>query len=272
MRAALGMRGAGLWGGRLFAAAMIAYLASPLVIVIIISFSSNDYIQFPPEGFSWRWYQQLTKDVDLLHSLGLSLQVAACAAVVGLAVGLPSALILVKYRLAGHRPLRILTLSPLILPEVLTGLAILFFVIGTLAEVQSVTWLTIGHCIVVVPFCVQFISAALAKLDPALEDAARTLGAPPFSVFWRVTVPAIKSGIVSAALLSFIFSFDNLTMSLFLGSAGSVALPVRMYEHAMYSNDLSLAAVSALLIYAGTAFLAVLAGMRGLEGAMPSSR
>lgn len=268
----VGPRLAGLWLGRCYALLMIAYLVSPLVIVVIISFSSNDYIQFPPDGFSWRWYQQLTKDKDLLGSLALSLQVALAAALIGLAVGMPSALMLVRYRLRGHRGLRVLTLSPLILPEVMTGLALLFFIIGTLAEVPNVYWLIIGHGIIVVPFCVQFISSALAKLDPALEDAARTLGAPPFSVFWRVTVPAIRSGIVSAALLSFIFSFDNLTISLFLASPGSVALPVRMYEHATYSNDLSLAAVSAVLIYAGTLFLLLLSSLRGLEGAVPSSR
>lgn len=260
------------WAGRLFPLAVIAFLLSPLVIVIVLSFSANDYIAFPPEGYSLRWYRDLSRDDDILLSTILSLKIALYATVIGVLVGTPTALLLTQYRLRGLHLLRVLALSPLILPEVLLGLALLVFVMRTLATDPNQFWLTVGHAIIVLPFCVQFVSASLSKLNPDLVEAARTLGASSWRAFWRVTIPCIRPGIVSAALMSFIFSFDNVAVSLFMSGPGRTTLPIRMYEHATYSNDLSMAAISAVLIYLGIAFVFLLGLVRAFDGVASSTR
>lgn len=263
------------WGAvavRLYAVLVMLFLAAPLAMVIVLSFSANDYIAFPPDGFSLRWYRETLGDPRTIDAIVVSLKVAFAATVVGILVGLPTAVVLVRHRLPGRRPLLALSLGPLILPEVMIALALLFFIATTMRMPSNLFWLIVGHSVIVLPFAVQFLSSALAKLNPELEAAARTLGASPLRTFWRVTLPGMRSGLVSAALLSFIFSFDNVTISLFLNAPGISTLPVRLYEHATYSADLSLAAISAVLIYAGMAFLLLLGLFRGFDSAVQTSR
>lgn len=260
------------FAGYLFPLAVVAFLLSPLIIVIILSFSANDYIAFPPDGYSLRWYEALSSDRDMLLSTILSLKIALYATGIGILVGTPTALLLTQYRLRGLQTLRVVALSPLILPEVLLGLALLVFVMRTLVADPNQFWLTVGHAIIVLPFCVQFISASLAKLNPDIVEAARTLGASSWRAFWRITIPCVRPGLVSAALMSFIFSFDNVAISLFMSGPGRTTLPVRMYEHATYSNDLSMAAISAVLIYLGVAFVFLLGLVRGFDGVTTSTR
>jgi putative spermidine/putrescine transport system permease protein len=135
----------------------------------------------------------------------------------------------------------------------------------------SLPLLFAAHTVIVLPFAVQLLSSALARLNRDTEDAAATLGASPWRVFWHVVAPGIASGLAAAALLCFIFSFDNVAISLFLSSPGNVTLPVRLYEQATYASDPSLAAVSAVLVAIGLATIGVLARIRGLETAADST-
>lgn len=241
----------GRWIGRIYVLAVAGFSVSPLLIVIVLSFGADDFVVFPPTGFSLRWYGALLRDGELARSLALSVEVAAAAAVIGLFAGVPAALALDRARLPGRGILQAIALSPLLLPEVLIGLALLQFILSTLETSPSFLTLVAAHAVLVFPFIVQFAGAALVGLNPEIEDAARTLGARPGRLFAQVTLPAIAPSVAAGALFGFIFSFDNVAISLFLASPGATTLPVTLYERATYSNDPSLAAAAATLIYLG---------------------
>lgn len=263
---------AGAWLGRIYAAAIILFMISPLAMIILLSFTADDFIAFPPSSYSFRWYRQILSNSGMVEGLILSLQVAVVAAIVGVGVGLPTAIVLTRKRFAGVTALRFLTLSPLVLPEVLLGLALLQFSQAYLGQSPQFWLLLVGHVIVVLPFAVQLLSSSLMRLNVEIESAARTLGANAFQTFFRITLPLIRSGIAAAALVTFIFSFDNVAISLFLAGPGLTTLPVRMYEHSLYSNDPFLAAVAASLIYLGGVGLFLLAKLRGLDTPPQSAR
>ncbi|MBX3540135.1 MAG: ABC transporter permease [Chelatococcus sp.] len=260
------------WIGPLYAILVIAFLLSPLLIVIVVSFSADEFVAFPPAGFSLRWFEALRHNEDMLRAFLLSAEVAALAAAIGLVVGLPTALLLVRYRWRADMALRALALGPLILPEVLLGLALLQFSESVLRQAPQFWYLVVAHGLIVLPFCVQMISNALTGLNLEVEDAAQTLGATPLQTFWLVTLPSLRNGVASALLLSFIFSFDNVAISLFLTSPGLATLPIRMYEHATYSSDPLLAAISAVLIVLGMAFMLLIGRLRGFGNVAHSSR
>jgi putative spermidine/putrescine transport system permease protein len=261
------MIGAGIWAGRLFALATMIILASPMVIVVVLSFSASDYIVFPPAGFSLRWYRQLLSDRELIEAFAFSVRLAALATAIAIVLGTSLSFALVRHRLRGSGALRVLALSPLVLPEVLLGLALLQFAAMRLRSNPSFWLLLIGHTVIVLPFVVQLVCAALARLNRETEDAAITLGANPLRVFWHVLLPGIGTGLSSAALLAFIFSFDNVAISLFLSSPGNETLPVHLYERTTYANDPSLTAVATVLIVVGLAAIGLLARLRGFENA-----
>jgi putative spermidine/putrescine transport system permease protein len=259
------MMGLARWAGRLYATLMMIFLVSPLVMVIILSFNAGDYIAFPPDGFSLRWYSQIAGNSDLAGDFVLSVELAVAATVGAMAVGLPLSVGLVRHRMPGAGVVRMMALSPLVLPEVLLGLALLQFSAMRLHRNPGIWVLLVGHVILVLPFVVQLVSAALTGLNREKEDAAATLGASPARVFWHVVLPGLATGLGSAALLAFIFSFDNVAVSLFLSSPGRITLPVQLYEQATFSSDPSLAAMSTVLIVIGLATICLLGRLRGFD-------
>jgi len=259
---ALIMRGV----GRLYACLMVLFLLSPLVVVVILSFSSTSFIAFPPRGWSLRWYEQLVEDTQIRESLLFSLQIAGIATVLALLIALPTAVLLVRHRFRGRNMLRALALSPLVLPEVLLALALLLYMQNGLHIRPSIWTLTVGHLLVIFPFSLQLISSAMGDLGPELEEAGITLGATPARAFWLIAIPAMLPSIAAAALFSFIFSFDNVAISLFLSVPGHVTLPVRMFELANTTNDPSLSSISSVLILAGAILMAVLGRFKLFDG------
>jgi ABC-type spermidine/putrescine transport system permease subunit II len=203
----------------------------------------------------------------LVADFVLSVELAAAATILALLLGTALSVGLVRHRLPGAGILRLMALSPLVLPEVLFGLAVLQFSAMYLHQNPGLLTLLLAHIVLVLPFVVQMVSAALGGLNREKEDAAATLGASPMRVFWHVTMPGIATGLSSAGLLAFIFSFDNVAVSLFLSSPGRVTLPVQLYEQATFSSDPSLAAVSTILIIIGLATICVLGRIRGFDPA-----
>jgi putative spermidine/putrescine transport system permease protein len=258
--------------GPLYACAVMAFSLSPLLIVSMVSFSADEFVAFPPVGFSLRWYAALGRNTDMIEAFWLSIKVATLAALLGVAIGLPTALVLVRHRWRFDIILRILALGPLILPEVLLGLALLQFSESVLRRSPQFWYLVVAHGLIVLPFCVQMISGALSGLNREIEDAAGTLGATPYQTFFLVTLPSIRNGVASALLLSFIFSFDNVAISLFLSAPGLATLPIRMYEHATYSSDPLLAAISTVLVILGMGFMLLIGRFRGFTNIAQSAR
>lgn len=229
----------------------------PILFVVATAFTSERTLRFPPQGFSLRWFEAALGYAPFTQALVSSLQLALIATVLALLVGIPATLAIHRGRLPGKGLVEALFLSPLIVPELVVGLALYQqLVIGFRLDTFPV--LLIGHTVLMLPYAVRVTGASLALADPALEEAARGLGASPLRAFFTVTLPLLRPGIFSAALLSFVTSFNNVPLSLLLQSRDFRTLPVTMLDYVQQSYDPMVAAM-ATLILAGTVVIAVIA-------------
>ncbi|MFN5512232.1 MAG: ABC transporter permease [Burkholderiales bacterium] len=232
----------------LLSATALLLLMAPTVIVIIASFTSAFSLKFPPPGYSTRWYVALWKDSpEIIAAFQLSVQVAAIATAVSVVLAVAAALALARRREQWARVLEAVFLSPLMLPTLALGLALLM--LFNLAGTGLSFWtLVIGHIAITAPYIVRTTTASLVQLDRSLLESARSLGASGVYTFGTVTLPLILPGVAAGAFIAFMYSFDNVAVSLFLSDARSEALPIRMW-HIIESNlDVRAAAVSGVLI------------------------
>ncbi|WP_326596379.1 ABC transporter permease [Streptomyces sp. NBC_01803] len=226
----------------------------PILFVVATAFTEGETLAFPPEGFSFRWFEAAVDYEPFMEALVSSLQLALVSTVLALAVGIPAVLAIMRGRLPGRSVVEGLFLSPLILPELVVGLA-LFQQFMLHLELDNFRTLLIGHTAILLPYAVRVTGASLALADPTLEDAARGLGASPWRTFRTVTLPVLRPGIISAALLSFVTSFNNVPISLLLQSRDFRTLPVTMLDYVQQNYTPIVAAMSTLLL-AGTVALA----------------
>ena len=220
-------------------------LLAPLAVVTVLSFTAGPYLTFPPPGWSLRWYGALLANTPLLSAAASSVILAALVTVVALLAGLPAALAVAR-GLAPSWVSGLLSL-PLLLPTLVIGLALLMVLqpLGLLA-----TWpgLALGHLMVVLPFVVRLLAGSFATRSPDLEDAAATLGARPLRTFLLITLPLAAPGAIAAATLSFLLSFDEVVISLFLVGPRLTTLPVALFHYAETRVDPLLAALAVVLI------------------------
>ena len=239
--------------------AVLGYIVMivPLLFVVVTAFTSGSTLRFPPEGWSLRWFSEAVTYQPFMTSLVSSLQLAVLAAVFALGLGVPVALAIHRGRLPGKSLLEGMFLSPLIVPELVVGLALYQqLMIGL--NLSNLSTLLIGHTVLMFPYAVRVTGASLALIDPAVEDAARGLGASPMRTFFTVTLPLLRPGLFSAGLLSFVTSFNNVPLSLLLQSRDFRTLPVTMLDYVQQSYDPIVASTS-VLILAGTVVIAVIA-------------
>ncbi|UFU03167.1 ABC transporter permease [Ruania suaedae] len=239
--------------------AVLGYIVmiAPLIFVVITAFTAGSTVRFPPDGFSFRWFEAAVTYEPFMSALLSSLQLAVVASAGSLALGVPVALAIHRGRIPGKGLLEGLFLSPLIVPELVVGLALYQqFMIGL--GLNNLTTLVIGHTVLMFPYAVRVTGASLALIDPAVEDAARGLGASPMRTFVTITLPLLRPGIFSAALLSFVTSFNNVPLSLLLQSRDFRTLPVTMLDYVQQNYDPIVASTS-VLILVGTVLIAVVA-------------
>ncbi|GAB3630385.1 ABC transporter permease [Pandoraea terrae] len=239
-----------------FHSLVILFMLAPLAIVMAVAFTPDDTLTLPVNGLSLRWFRAILDYPDFITAFGNSLKLAFASATLSLAVALPAGLAIGRERFPGRDFLNALFLSPLLIPNLVLGIAFLRF-FALLGVTGSFTWLIVAHVIVITPYVMRLVLAAVAGMDRSAEQAAYGLGASRFTVFRRVTLPMILPGITGGWLLAFINSFDELTMSVFVTSPQTVTLPVRMYMYATESIDPMMASISAvvILITAGAMFL-----------------
>lgn len=243
--------------------AVVLFLLGPLVAVVGGSFSDTPYVAFPPQGLTLRWYGLLLQRGDFLESFGTSVLVAVLCTGAAVALGVPAAVGLHR-RGREDALLQAVLMSPLVLPTVVTGVALLQFY--TLIDLQApLAGLVAGHVVITVPYVVRTVAAGLARLDPALEEVAGSLGADAARVLLRVTLPAVAPSILAAVIFVFVTSFDQATVSLFLAGPGVVPLPVRILNTIEFAVDPMVAAVSTLLILFAFALVAALQRLLGLD-------
>jgi putative spermidine/putrescine transport system permease protein len=231
----------------------LAYILTPLVFVTWLAFFRQEIPSFPPEGYSLRWFQAIPGNDRFVSGFLLSLELAVIATTIGLALGLPAALCLATGKAQTREALSSLLLLPLVVPGIVLGIALYVFHV----EVELATGLPIlgslggliaGHVLLVIPWTVRLVTASLIGLDRSIEEAAQSLGADRFTTFRRVTLPAIRPGVVAAALFGFVSSFGNLEMSLFIVGPGRTTLPIAILQYLEWKIDPTIAAVSVLQI------------------------
>src|SRR6478735_164484 len=224
------------------------YLALPLFVVIAISFTTTEYLKFPPQGLTLRWYWQVISDPTFVEAFAVSGQLAAAATATALVLGVPAALVFARKQFPGSRALSALFLSPLVLPTLVLGVAILQYA-SALGFARSFWALFVGHVVLVTPYVIRTSLASLSGMDPTLEEAAQDLGATRFQTFFLITLPQIKPGVIAGALFAFINSWINVEISIFNSTAQFVTIPVKLFNYIQFNIDPTLAAVSAVTIY-----------------------
>lgn len=244
----------------------VAFLTSPILLPVVMSFSDSAILSFPPKGFSLRWYTKILGDGEFLASLWLSVKLGLFATVLSLIFGTLAALGLRRVPSGYGSPVRALIMSPMVMPTLVTGIALLQF-FNRLNSDATFTHLLIGHVVITVPYVVRTVTASIQQMVAGIEDAARTLGAGPLSCFWYITLPQIKPGILVGGIFVFILSFDNYPVSMWLADAQNMPLPLTAYRYIQRFFDPTVAAISTVMIAISLAAVLVMERVTGLRNA-----
>jgi putative spermidine/putrescine transport system permease protein len=247
-----------------FNALVIAFMLAPLVVVCVVAFTPENTLTLPTTEFSLRWFRAVFEHSDFMQSFWNSLWLALASATIATLLAVPAGMAITRYAFPGRDFLNALFLSPLIIPHLVLGVALLrmFALVG---GTGSFGFLIFAHALIVTPYTLRLVVAALVGFDRSAEQAALSLGASQATVFKRITLPMILPGVTGGWLLAFINSFDEVTMSIFVTSPSTVTLPVRMYMYATESIDPLMAAVSALMVAVTAVAMIVLDRLYGLD-------
>jgi putative spermidine/putrescine transport system permease protein len=244
-----GERVTGAWIAlRVSVAVIYVFMLGPILITAAVSFNASNRSLFPPRGFSLQWWARALSS-EWIDPLLFSLKLGLAASALSTLLALPLAFALVRHDFRGRDALVALTLGPLLLPALVTGAGLLqsFQYVG-LRDSIGLPALLCGHAVICLPFAVRTIAISLQNLPPNLENAAGSLGAPPWRVYAQVVLPLIKNGIVAGAVFAFIHSFTDVNLSLFLARPGEIPINVKILGFLEFGFAPTLAAVSVLTI------------------------
>ena len=248
----------------LYHSLFIAFIVAPLLVVVAVSFTGKGYISLPTDGLSLRWFRAIGDAHEIVDAFWLSLWLGLASATIAVALAVPGALALTRYRFPGRGALMGFFMSPLMIPHVVLGVAFLRF-FTTVGVSGSFFWLALTHVVVVMPYALRLVLAAATGLDRDAEHAALSLGASRFTAFRRVVLPLILPGVAGGWMLAFIQSFDELTMTVFVATPGTTTLPVAMYNQIAQTIDPLVASVSTVLIFGTLVLMVLLDRIVGLD-------
>ena len=252
------------WLLRGYVALMVVLMVLPIAIVLLTSLTPDAFLSFPPHGFSTRWYRDVIGDDDWRSAIVTSLQVGTLVVVLAMLIGVPAAIGLRHAQGAMATSLQTFFLSPLMIPSLVIGLAILRFY-TTLDLAASALSVALGQALIAIPYVVRFVLASLAGVDPALDRAARILGSGRWRTFHTVTLPLIRHGLIAAALFSFIVSVDDVNIALFLSDVHVSPLSVQLLGYVQQSADPRGAAVASLLMIVAFVLIFVCDRIAGID-------
>lgn len=223
------------------------FLIGPLVIIFGASVSDTTFLAFPPQGLTLRWFENIWEISAFRRTIVTSLQVALVGTFIALLIGIPAAYALNRHRI--HLPgwLSTLFVLPILVPEIVIGFSLLRSVNVELG-VPVFASLLIGHTLLVLPYVIRVISAALASFDFSIEEAGVSLGSHPVKTFFTIVLPNVRSGVIAAFILAFITSINDVSVSLFLTGPGISTLPIQILAHVEQFFDPTVASVSVLLM------------------------
>lgn len=228
-------------------ALMALFLLLPILFIVALSFGNSRWLIFPPPGWTLKWYGELFADPRWLQAAFTSARIAVVVMVLSVAIGLLASFALVRGQFRGRAVLRGFFLTPMVLPVVIIAVA-LYAAFLRLGLNGTFVGFVIAHLIVALPFAIITISGALETFDPAIEDAAILCGASPWEARFRVTLPAISHGLFSAAIFSFLISWDEVVLAIFMASPTLQTLPVKVWTTLRQDLTPVIAAASTLLV------------------------
>jgi putative spermidine/putrescine transport system permease protein len=237
----------GTWLWRLLIVLLYLFLLGPLIVILIVSFNAEAFLSFPPQQWSLRWYGALLSNAAFVEGFRVSLLLAAATTAVALAIGVPAAFALSRYHFRGREALVTFFTAPLMVPGVVLGLGLLL-VFSRLRLTATFPGLLAAHLVITVPFVVRTVTTSLSTVALDYEEAAQSLGATPWRVFWRITLPLIMPGIVAGAAIAFLVSFDEVVLTLFLIGPRLTTLPVEVFFYVQTRTDPLVAALSVVLV------------------------
>jgi putative spermidine/putrescine transport system permease protein len=240
----------------LVAATVVVFLLGPLVVTVVVSFTSSSIYTLPPPEWSLRWYASLSQKSGLAEAVWLSVQIALLSTALALVLGTMAAIAVVRGRFAGREAIATFAVSPLMMPGLVVGVALLqaFRAVGFR---DAWTSLILAHVVITLPFVVRTLLAALERFDFTLTDAARTLGLSYPQAVLKVLAPGLAPAFLTSGLFAFLASMDNYPISIFLTDARNKTLPIKMLQYLEEQPDPTLAAISTGLILLALIVLAV---------------
>ena len=252
------------WTAWVIATMAVIFLMTPLVVTVAVSFGSSSVFTLPPPEWSTRWYARLPRTSGLLPSVMTSLQIAALSTLIALVLGALCAIALVRGRFPGREAIATFLVSPLMLPGLVIGIAMLqaFRELGLRDAWVS---LLIAHVVIAMPYVVRTVLGALSLFDFSLIDAARTLGCSYPQALRKVMVPALAPAFLTSGMFAFLASMDNYPISIFFTDAWTKTLPIQMLQYVEESPDPTIAAISAGLILLAVVALVIGDRLVGLK-------
>jgi len=245
-------------------ALFVIFMLAPIVVVCWVAFTPEGFLSFPTSHWSLRWFKTLAFYPEFVSAFWRSLWLGALSSALAVAVSVPAALAIARYRFRGREAFTALFMSPLMIPNIVLGIAFLRF-FTEIGLSGTFTGLVLSHIVIVLPFALRLTLASAVGLDRAIEHAAVSLGASEWTVLKRVTLPLIVPGLASGWALAFINSFDEVTMTVFVAAPGTETLPVRMFLYIQDNIDPLVTSVSASVIAITVTVLILLDRFYGLD-------
>jgi putative spermidine/putrescine transport system permease protein len=243
---------------------VLMFTITPFLVIIPSSFTSENFVSFPPKGFSIHWFSDMWSVPGLIDSLLYSLQLASITALLSSGVGTLAALCIKRYEFRGKKSIQNLLMSPISLPSLVIGIATLIY-FSNIGMSGTFAGLLLVHMIITIPYVIRFVLTGLATFDNNLEKAASIMGAKPVRAFIDITLPIIKPAVISGMVFSFLISFDNVTVSLFLVSPQKITLPLVIFNQIQENLSPVISAISTMVILLSLIPVIILEKVYGLD-------
>lgn len=234
--------------GMIFRFLVYVFLLGPLVIVILTSFSETSHVVFPPHGFTLHWYTDALHNAEFTESLLLSIRIACVSALIAVILGTMISLWCWKSTSRIRGIMETLFLTPIIIPTIISAVAFLQYFVLFQGVFTNYWKLCLTYAVIEMPYVIRTVTANLVGLDVGFEEASLVLGATPIQTLFRVTLPCIRQGVMGGIVFSFVVSFDESVIVMFMKSADSVTFPLRIYSYITESFTPLISAYSALFI------------------------
>ena len=251
-------------GLALFTLLVFAFLLGPLIIISCTYFEPGSVLKFPPEGFSLRWYENIFNVEMFMTTFQTSMLVSLLGNLLALLLGIPAAYALSRFQFRGKGLLNGIFISPVLIPGIVMGFAMLKYVI-VVYHLPIYAGLLVGHTVLMLPFIIRVIASSLSNFDFAIEEAALSLGAGRLETFFKVVLPNIRSGIIAAILIAFLESFNNVDISVFMTGPGVSTLPIQMLTYVENNFDPTIAAISVVLMMITAVLMFIIERLMGLS-------